>query len=285
MNLLNIVADSQAKWSLTANKLKADVDWARWLVFALSFAGALLAAIATQWPGREEPWHLGLTLLSASMLTISAFVVQRALSKDAVQRHVRARMASEALKRECFLFAAGAPSEDRANALALADKQDAIEKDVSDLLLFQVTNTERGSCPRDRLSFDEYLARRVNKQIKYYRSKANDYAPVAARLRTAEWVIALFGALVSAIAGITKIPGFDIAALTALLTTLGGIVVTHRQASHYEEIISTYRATANRLEYATQTKDPQISLGDFAQKVETIIEGETKSWAAGWSKT
>jgi SMODS and SLOG-associating 2TM effector domain 1 len=148
-----------------------------------------------------------------------------------------------------------------------------------------VTNTERGSCPRDRLSFDEYLARRVNKQIKYYRSKANDYAPVAARLRTAEWVIALFGALVSAIAGITKIPGFDIAALTALLTTLGGIVVTHRQASHYEEIISTYRATANRLEYATQTKDPQISLGDFAQKVETIIEGETKSWAAGWSKT
>jgi hypothetical protein len=48
MTVLDTVADRQAGWSVTANKLKADIDRARWAVFIFSVLGALLATLASQ---------------------------------------------------------------------------------------------------------------------------------------------------------------------------------------------------------------------------------------------
>jgi hypothetical protein len=48
MTVLDTVADRQAGWSVTANKLKAGLDRARWAVFMFSVLGALLASLASQ---------------------------------------------------------------------------------------------------------------------------------------------------------------------------------------------------------------------------------------------
>jgi hypothetical protein len=55
--VLDTVADRQAGWSTTANKLKADIDRARWAVFLFSVLGALLATLASQFgpPGGATP--------------------------------------------------------------------------------------------------------------------------------------------------------------------------------------------------------------------------------------
>jgi hypothetical protein len=47
---LEHVAMRAATWSETANHLKARLEFVRWLVFGLSIAGALAAAIASQIP-------------------------------------------------------------------------------------------------------------------------------------------------------------------------------------------------------------------------------------------
>jgi hypothetical protein len=45
---LELVAKRAESWSETANQLKARLDLVRWIVFVLSIAGALAAAIASQ---------------------------------------------------------------------------------------------------------------------------------------------------------------------------------------------------------------------------------------------
>jgi len=54
MTVLETVADGQAKWSATADALKATIDQARRSVFVLSILGALAAALASQMvPGAD----------------------------------------------------------------------------------------------------------------------------------------------------------------------------------------------------------------------------------------
>jgi len=48
MGALDTVADRQAGWSVTANRLKASIDRARWAVFIFSVLGAVLATLASQ---------------------------------------------------------------------------------------------------------------------------------------------------------------------------------------------------------------------------------------------
>jgi len=54
MTVLETVADRQARWSATADALKATIDQARRSVFVLSILGALAAALASQMvPGAD----------------------------------------------------------------------------------------------------------------------------------------------------------------------------------------------------------------------------------------
>jgi len=48
MTALDTLADRQGIWSVSANKLKAVIDRARWAVFIFSVLGAFLATLASQ---------------------------------------------------------------------------------------------------------------------------------------------------------------------------------------------------------------------------------------------
>src|SRR5687768_13759967 len=110
ISILESVADRQAVWAETANALKSATDWARRCTFFASITGALLAALATQFFNNEQfsGVHQLLAVLSAISLAVGTFVTARWLSRDMIDRHLRARAASEALKREAFLYATSA---------------------------------------------------------------------------------------------------------------------------------------------------------------------------------
>ena len=106
---LELVARRAATWSETANQLKTRLDLVRWIVFALSIAGALAAAIASQIP--PEPaahpsmvikFHPVFATLGAVLLAAATFLSARLLREADTQAWVRARAASEALQREAF---------------------------------------------------------------------------------------------------------------------------------------------------------------------------------------
>jgi len=293
---LDLVAERAATWSQSANLLKKRIDFVRWLVFSLAIVGALLAAVASQ-TDEAQALHGVLTALGTVLLAAGTFISARLLNDSHVEAWVRMRAASEALKGEAFKYAAGAhPYDDDAKADQDLDRaRGHIEEDLDDLSYLTVTPRGPGSAPRKKLTADEYRNLRVVDQVRnFYRPRARDYQTVAARLRAIEFVLALTATIITALAGaVGKLPivagfRFDLAALTAVLTTIGGAVLAHIEASRYQHLVTSYLATARRLENAAAEFDAakvdRQKWSDYVNGCEDIIATENSSWVARWTK-
>lgn len=297
MTALDTIADRQAGWSVTANNLKAEVDRARWAVFAFSVLGALLATVASQMGGGKDATAVApvsdprtwLAIAGALCLATATFFTQRLLGQEHVTGWVRARAISEALKREAYKFAAGAAPYDHGNAEALLDaERQKIEADGDDLVESLAINPGQGSVPRAKLTPQNYVGKRVDGQIKFYTKNADKYRTIAIWLRRVEFCLALAATLITAIASVTGKHtyvfgvSFDIAALTAVLTTIAGAVLAHAEASRFDYLVTTYRATARRLEDRKGGPIEPISM--FVNDCEAIIATENMSWIAKWTR-
>src|SRR5690349_13242599 len=106
MPMLDHVAQRAACWSVAADRLQATQGKARNAAFALAVLGALGAAIASQIPdkGAYERWHFWIAMLGAACLAVVTLVTKQYLGSSKTLAWVRARAASEALKREAFRF-------------------------------------------------------------------------------------------------------------------------------------------------------------------------------------
>jgi len=291
MTTLEETADRQSLWDNTADVLKRRVEIARWVTFAFSILGALLSAIASQ---LNDPPRIYFAIAGAVLLGVVGFVASRG---PQTTNWLRARTASEALKREAYKYATSVtPYDDPLKRdAALNMERDRIERDVDDLLASAVLSAKAGSAPRDKLSRDEYLAGRVREQIdRYYLPTANANKKIAVRLRWVESSLAMAAAIIT---GNVAVVGkelfgiqFDFVALTAVLTTVGTAVVAHIEASRCEFLVMTYRATARRLSAEmANTGDVNALLAEqwseFVNRCEAIISDENTSWAAKWTKT
>jgi hypothetical protein len=291
MESLQTIGMRQASWSTTANRLKATLDRVRRAGFALSILGAALATLASQSEGGPRR---ALAIAGAVALAITAFFTARLGSAQQVSGWVRARAAAEALKRDAFKFAAGAaPYDQPATAeQRLTEERRAIEDPLDDLAGLLVEVARPGSTPTAPLAPADYLDRRVKGQIDYYRTRAAEAALSARRLRAMELVLALLATVITAVVGVLdKYPlaglPFDLAALTAILTTVGGTILSHIEASRYDFLVRTYRATARRLDDAltdlpTLPPAPSAPWSAFVERCENIIAAENSSWVAKW---
>jgi SMODS and SLOG-associating 2TM effector domain 1/Protein of unknown function (DUF4231) len=287
-------ADRQALWSTTASTLKRRVETARWLTFAFSILGALLAAIASQ---LNDPSRLYFAIAGAVFLAVVSFVTSRLLGSTQITSWLRARTASEALKREAYRYAASAkPYDDPLSRdAALNAEREKIERDVDDLLASAVGKAGAGSSPRAPLSRDGYVAGRVRRQINdFYLLRANANKRIATSLRWAEFGLALAATIITAaigVAGKSHLFGreFDFVALTAVLTTIAAAILAHLEASRSDFLVMVYRATARRLSAELSKIGGVDSLSqddwsDFVNHCEAIIAEENTSWAAKWTK-
>ncbi len=283
-SLIERIATRQSELSQTANALKAKLDHVRFACFALSIGGASLAAIASGL--LNDTYRNYLIWPAAAMLAISAFMTERFLGRGSVTLHVKARMASEALKREAFLYATSAPPYDDAATQdeLLRGALDTVEKNTDGLGLFEQTATGPGSCPRGPINVAGYIASRLDGQIRYYQNSADKLSKPSRLLHRAEFVLAGTAAVITAVAASVGKGSFDMASLTAVITTLVGTVLAHLQAARYDEHIVSYRATSHRLANLKATAAPSATASDIATAAEEIISSETKSWQALWLK-
>jgi hypothetical protein len=297
MNALELLAKRQASWSITANQLKATLDRVRWCTFTLSVIGAILATIASQLPVDVQDDHSRrwVAMAGAIVLGVAAFLTARLTGAMQLSAWVRARAAAEALKREAFKFASRAAPYDGATAeRALATERARIEDGMDDLNNRLVEADKAGSAPAAIIVPDEYVTRRVKAQIdNFYRPKADQFSRMAARLRATEFILALVATIVTAAVGVMEkypVSGFhfDFAALTAILTTVGALILAHIEASRYDFLVTTYRATALRLEdalsgLAAMPPVPSPDWSNFVERCESIIAAENNSWVAKWT--
>jgi SMODS and SLOG-associating 2TM effector domain 1/Protein of unknown function (DUF4231) len=294
MTALAETADRQSLWSSTAGVLKRRVEIARWVTFAFSILGALLAAIASQ---LNDPQRMYFAIAGAVLLAVVSFVTSRLLGGLQITNWLRARTASEALKREAYRYAASAtPYNDPLKRdAALNSERERIERDVDDLLASAVSSAKAGSAPRDRLSRDEYVAGRLRAQIdRFYLPRANANKKLAVSLRWVEFSLALAATIITAMVGVAgkELFGikFDFVALTAVLTTVSGAVLAHIEATRCDFLAMIYRATARRLSAEIANTGAANALSaekwsDFVNRCEAIISDENTSWAAKWTKT
>jgi hypothetical protein len=224
-------------------------------------------------------------------------VTPRFLGAPQIANWVRARAASEALKREAYKYATSVtPYDDPLKRdAALNNERERIERDVDDLLALAPTSRPKaGSAPRDKLSRDEYVAGRVRGQIdRFYLPRANANKRIAASLRWIELGLALAAAIITATAGLAgkDLFGikFDFVALTAVLTTVASAVLAHIEATRCDFLVMTYRATARRLSAEIADTGPVNALSaekwsEFVNRCEAIISDENTSWLAKWTK-
>jgi hypothetical protein len=138
------------------------------------------------------------------------------------------------------------------------------------------------------------VAKRIRSAIDgFYRPRAAQFGRIASRLRATEFALALIATIVTALVGvmekhiISDFP-FDLAALTAILTTVGALVLAHMEGARYDFLVTTYRATARRLENALAEVNPLPAVpsaqwSSFVDRCETIIAAENNSWVAKWT--
>jgi len=298
---LELVAKRAAAWSETANGLKGRLDRVRWTVFALSILGALAAAIASQVVPEGSAAsalpqsHTVFATVGAVLLAAATFLSSRLLRDTDVEAWVRARTASEALKREAFRFATKAQPYDAPGPDAVLKRErEKIEEPLADLRDRQVEPTREGSAPRAEVTPEQYRERRVRQQIDWYKAKAGGFRQIASALRWTEFGLALAATIITALAGALGRKfaigpmQFDVAALTAVLTTVSGAILAHIEASRYQHLVTSYRATAARLE--DLDADFDTAKGDaaawsaFVNRAEEVIAAENNSWVAKWTK-
>jgi hypothetical protein len=291
MGPLEALTSRHGVWSATAEQLKTNLERARWTTFVLSVLGALFAAIASQVP--ETP-RLYLGIGGSVLLGVVSFLSLRMLGSERVSAWARARAASEALKREAFKFAAwAAPYDEAAHRVQrLGEEQERIERDVDDLL-GQTVAAERTSIPTGDISPADYMRLRVRNQVQEYcEPKAEEHRRAAARWRGVEFGLSLGATILTgivAVAGKEPRLGFDFIALTAVLTTVAGAILSHIEASRYDYLVMSYRATARRLrnQLAKQVEAPAAPSPEwsaFVERCETIIAEQNNDWVAKWSK-
>ncbi len=289
MAVLDDLAASQASWSATADTLKKIVGRARTATFALGAIGALAASIAGQLPA-DLAYRAWVSGLAAICLGIATFLTARFLTGQNIQGWGRARIASEGMKRAGFLFATRSAPYDGADAeqKLTADKR-AIETAVQDLVPALVDARPKGSTPTAMLPAGDYVVRRLSPQIeKFYEPASKRARHNAARLRAVELGLALVATAITILATIVgkhvNVAGvvLDLAAFTAVLTTVGGAVLAHLEAQRFDFLASIYQATAGGLR-DKRSEFEAGTAGDtstFVNACEALIASENGAWMA-----
>lgn len=285
-----IVWRNQAEWSAAASKLKSELSRWRLTILAALVIGALLGAVALQFDDGSAAQR-GAAVAGAVVLALVPVIRTTKLSKAGVSEWTRARSASEALKHEVYAHATctGRYRSKETRSPELLGAKDAILDRVKDLAPRVATIRAVDRFPPQRMSLDAYLEFRVGDQAQnYYRPRASEYAESLQRLRNAEFVLALAGAALLAIAAFG---GWSfLAAWIGAFTTTAGALTAHREAARFEPQVISYRATARRLEslrahWSERLANGDLSPGDEDQLVaecEAAISVENQSWMAAW---
>jgi hypothetical protein len=282
MNALQLVSDRQGVWSATANRLKARYERARWATFVLS----------SQFDGECRTY---LAIAAAVLFAVASFLTARALGSENATRWLRARAASEALKREAYKYAAGVePYDDPATRTSkLNHEREEIEQSV-DEIIGDAEPAGKGSAPTGPLTPEEYIQTRVEKQIDgYFEPKANAAQRTAASLRWIEAGLALAAACLTAVVAATEKDlfgwDFDFMALIAVVTAVASMIAAHIAAGRYDFTVANYRATARRLRNALVAAPETFTPGTpewsaFVKECEAILWDANNTWIAKWTK-
>lgn len=291
-----IIWRRRVAWSRAADRVKASIAYARGAALALSASGAVLETVAGTLLADAPTWRTTFAALGAVLLALATFVATRFVTTDAIRTWIRARSVSEAIKAEVYAYRAAAEPYSGPKAVAiLQQKVSGIEGAARDLERHVAAIAVVTALPPPPLAPADYIEKRVRQQVEvYYRPKARLYARRLAAFRLAELLLglvaAVLGALAAFISGSQQSANPGIAAWVAVFTTLGAALAAHMGASRYDFLVTSFYATARRLEdlvgewRAEGSPTAPEAWTDFVRACEEAISIENESWLAKWAE-
>lgn len=278
----------QHQWSLLADRINAQIAFARLATLSLTVVGALLQTLAA---GLAPSIASNIiAVVSAIALILVPFFSKHSLSADRVQQWLRSRSVSEGLKSLVFRYLGKCEpftGDEAARRFsdACRDTEGYFTEVADQLALIEAPAREVPAIG----SPGDYIQLRVFGQINgYYRPKARMNAKRAAAFRVLEIGASVVAALVGSVAGALRLATLDlgvVGAWVAVLTTIGTAFAAHSAANRYQMQARTYFATARELEdavadwKATDSSD-EAFWSKTVKRCEDAISAENRGWMA-----
>ncbi len=290
-------------WAKRARSLQTKTDrWNFWAMVALVATGVLGAASGTfganppdwlpDWLANKE-FARALACAAAVASALSLYVGRQALAVGAESGWLRARATAEAIKSECFRFAAGvgdyAPEKasdgdaatafiERRKALAARAAGDSLTPE--DDFVGAAGDDRRPSRP---MTDKWYLTNRIDGQIEFYRKGQERNEAAYQRLQL--WSFAA-GAVVAVVSAIAAVYGARFAVWIGALTTVGAAVSAYGLAERQKYLAASYAAMKANLE---RLKERYLAGGATLQSLvataEDLMESEHAAWIDRMTKT
>ena len=280
----------QRAWSSVANRAKAVHDRAQSTVLILALAGAALETLAVQSPVLGLRDHRVVFMYAGAVaLALVPVITRLYLGKERLQLWVEARGLAEGVKAEVYRYRTGiGPYASREPDRALMKFLEHLRspRPALDRLRMEVQPTGEPVPPT--MDAATYIEHRVERQVSaYYRPRASHHARRARLLRRGIGFLTVLAAVVGTAAAVSD--STSLAAWVAVLTTAVTAVTAHLVARRHEELVSSYTATADRLELLRDAYRDGITLGDrpldaadLVERCEEIIAIQNGAWRADW---
>ncbi|MFI6977957.1 DUF4231 domain-containing protein [Embleya sp. NPDC050154] len=276
---------AQRRWSLAASAAKASVQRWRLVRLMLGVAGAVSVTAGTQVSG--DPGKV-LSLIGALCVGLVPLVTSLRLPPARIEAWTRLRSVSEGLKSEVYLYLtvsdpyAGAVAERRAR---LSARRASFEDEAGELLgLLPVLAPAEQPAPPAVHDVDGYVRERIDVQADgYYRTQVSRMRRGLARIQFAEFVLALTGMALAAVAG--TVGGGRLGAWVPVVTTVSASVMLYGYGVRYQENLISFARTAEQLRRLRDDRVARMPLDPaeearFVERCENVISIETQGWMA-----
>ena len=275
-------------WAKRARVLQGSARrWSR-ASFVCAGLAAILGAAAGQVPGGPALGR-ALAFAAAVVAAVTPVIGREVLSADSEARWIRARATAEAIKSECFRFAAQLGDYAGATAKSLfVARRDVLAEPAerSGLTPLGDPIPKEGDtrCPPVPLTAPWYIEHRLDEQMRYYAKRQAENEQAAARLRT----ISFTSAIVAAILGVAG-SNFGqqwFAPWIGVMTTITVAVMAYGLLDRRQYLAATYGAMATRLSRIKEMfSEATVDLASLVTTTEDLLQSEHAAWSEQMTRT
>jgi len=280
--MIDTAWDEYRAWAARARELQKSAQL--WNKLALTAAGtaAMFGAAAIQTSAYPQ---IATTLSLAAAIAAGAvpFLGKEILTMGAEAQWIRARATAEAIKSECYRYAA------RVGDYAGSDRNEIFRKRRAALIAEankaglsgkNVEPKDDSRKPPDQFDAAWYDKNRILDQIKFYSDRQEQHETTAKRLRTLSFG-ASFAAAALGIAG-ARYEAF--APWIGALTTISTAVAAQGLMSRYQQLAATYSGMASGLK-SIRDEIKEIGLAELVTRTEDLMQSEHAAWVEHMTKT
>jgi hypothetical protein len=284
--MIDAVWNEYRGWAKRARTLQMSAR--RWSL--ISFGCATVAAILGTAAAQVSGSILGraLAFAAAAVAAVTPVIGREILSVDSEGRWMRARATAEAIKSECFRFAAQLGDyAGPAAKTALIARRNALtelaERAGLTPLADPVPKEGDSRCPPVPLTAPWYIEHRLDEQMRYYARGQVENERAAIRLRT----ISFTSAVIAAIFGVAG-SNFGqewFAPWMGVMMTIMVAVLAYGLLDRRQYLAANYGAMAVRLSRIKEMySETSVDLASLVASTEDLLQTEHAAWSEQMSK-